>query len=165
VPRIILIRLLHHAASRCTATVSILRQTYSIFFLAYCTLLQLQNKATHALCTLTRTTRYCTVLCGYPQAFLRGWSDIRSAALLLLGPSLLSLSQVRYRRRREGRGVVGGVVSPGGAAEDGKCCRVGRAHTSRQSFPTALSSELSSLKFPSLPFARIHSSSSTRLVS
>jgi hypothetical protein len=40
-------------------------------------------------------------------------------------------------------------VSPGGAAEDGKCCRVGRAHTSRQSFPTALSSELSSLPFPS----------------
>jgi hypothetical protein len=151
VPRIILIRLLHHAASRCTATVSILRQTCSIFSLAYCTLLQLQNKATHALCTLTRTTRYCTVLCGYPQAFLRGWSDIRSAALLLLGPSLLSLSarQVPSTKRGE-RSGRGGVVSPGGAAEDGKCCRVGRAHTSRQSFPTALSSELSSLTFPSL---------------
>jgi hypothetical protein len=153
---------LHHAASRCTATVSILRQTYSIFFLAYCTLLQLQNKATHALCTLTRTTRYCTVLCGYPQAFLRGWSDIRSAALLLLGPSLLSLSarQVPSTKRGERSGRGGCVPRRGGRGREMLSCRSGSHVSSVIPYCSLLRALL-----PSLPFARIHSSSSTRLVS
>jgi hypothetical protein len=145
VPRIILIRLLHHAASRCTATVSILRQTYSIFFLAYCTLLQLQNKATHALCTLTRTTRYCTVLCGYPQAFLRGWSDIRSAALLLLGPSLLSLS-ARSGTVDEERG--GGLCPPAGRQRTGNA--VVSVGLTRLVSHSLLLSPPSSPPFPSL---------------
>jgi hypothetical protein len=149
VPRIILIRLLHHAASRCTATVSILRQTCSIFSLAYCTLLQLQNKATHALCTLTRTTRYCTVLCGYPQAFLRGWSDIRSAALLLLGPSLLSLSarQVPSTKRGE-RSGRGGLCPPAGRQRTGNA--VVSVGLTRLVSHSLLLSPPSSPPFPSL---------------